>query len=100
MRIVSLLAPALALTLAACGPMSVQQAERECLNRAQLAEKPRGQIRVGGSSTGKATGGLSLEVSSDYILGRDPSAIFETCVMSKSGEAPTRPLYDRPDWKG
>ena len=93
------LAPLL-LILAACGPMSVQQAERECLNRAQLAEKPRAQVRVGGTSAGKARGAVSLEVSSDYILGKDPSAIFETCVMSKSGEAPSRPLYDRPDWKG
>ena len=93
------LAP-LVLLMAACGPMTVQQAERECLARAQLAEKPRGMVKVGGTSAGKAAGGISLQVSTDYILGKDPSAIFETCVMSKSGEAPTRPLYDRPDWKG
>ncbi|MFZ1467727.1 MAG: hypothetical protein WAT09_01995 [Paracoccaceae bacterium] len=86
--------------LAACGPMTVQQAERECYDRARLAQQPRGMVTVGGTSAGKATGGISLQVSSDYVLGRDPSAIYETCVMSKSGEAPRRPLYDRPDWKG
>jgi hypothetical protein len=86
--------------LAACGPMTVQQAERECFDRARLAESPRGMVKVGGTSDGKATGGVSLTVSTDYILGKDPNAIYETCVMSKSGQAPTRPLYDRPDWKG
>ena len=90
----------LVLLLAACGPMTVQQAERECYDRARLAQQPRGIVKVGGTSAGKAAGGISLQVSSDYILGKDPSAIYETCVMSKSGEAPTRPLYDRPDWKG
>lgn len=86
--------------LAACGPMTVQQAERACYDRARLAAAPRGTLKVGGTSDGKVAGGVSLTVSSDYILGKDPSAIYETCVMSKSGQAPTRPLYDRPDWKG
>ena len=86
--------------LAACGPMSVQQAERECFDRARLAEAPRGMVKVGGTSDGKVAGGLSVAVSTDYVLGKDPSAIYETCVMSKSGQAPTRPLHDRPDWKG
>lgn len=90
----------LPLILAACGPMSVQQAERECLDRAQLAASPRATVKIGATSGGKASGGASLAVSSDYLLGRDPNAIFETCVVSKSGQLPTRPLYDRPDWKG
>ena len=86
--------------LAACGPVSVQQAERECFERARLAQQPRGTVRVGATSTGKAAGGLDLTVSSDYLLGKDPSAVFETCVMAKSGQVPTRPLYDMPGWKG
>jgi hypothetical protein len=90
----------LPLFLAACGPMSVQQAERECLDRAQLAAKPAAKVKIGATSGGKVRGGASLSVSTDYLLGRDPNAIFETCVVSKSGQLPTRPLYDRPDWKG
>ncbi len=90
----------LPLLLAACGPMSVQQAERECFDRARLAEKPRGMVTLGGTSSGKAVGGLELSVSSDYVLGKDPSAVYETCVMSKSGQAPTRPYYDLQDRKG
>ncbi len=86
--------------LTACGPMTVQQAERECYERARLAQQPRGQVKIGGTSGGKLAGGLDLHVSSDYLTGKDPSAVYETCVMAKSGEPPSRPLYDRPDWKG
>ena len=90
----------LPLILAACGPVSVQQAERDCFERARLAQQPRGMVKLGGTSTGKVAGGLELNVSSDYLLGKDPSAVFETCVMARSGQAPTRPLYDMPGWKG
>lgn len=90
----------LPLILAACGPVSVQQAERDCFERARLAQQPRGMIKVGGTSAGQVAGGLDLSVSSDYLLGKDPSAVFETCVMARSGQAPTRPLYDMPGWKG
>ena len=44
--------------------------------------------------------GVELENTSDYLLGKDPSAVYDSCVMSKTGEAPSRPLYMRPDWKG
>jgi hypothetical protein len=85
--------------MTACGPISVEQAERECFERARLAQQPRGEVGIGIGSNGKAAGSLELEVTSDYLMGRDPSAVYETCVMAKSGEAPSRPLYARPDWK-
>lgn len=90
----------LPLLLAACGPVPVQQAERDCYERARLAQQPRGMVKIGGTSSGTIAGGLDLSISSDYVLGKDPSAVFETCVMAKSGQAPTRPLYDMPGWKG
>ena len=86
------------LLLAACGPMTVAQAERECFQRARLTASPRGAVAVGVGSGGPRFG-LSLEVSSDYIQGRDPAAIYDACVMQKSGQPPSRPLYTRPDWK-
>lgn len=88
------------LALAACGPIPVQRAEQQCLDRARLAAKPRGMVSAGVTSGGNATAGLKLEVSSDYLLGRDPSAVFDACVYQKSGEPPTRPLYSFPEWKG
>ncbi|TAG24138.1 MAG: hypothetical protein EAZ40_06460 [Rhodobacterales bacterium] len=86
--------------LAACGPMTLAEAERQCFDRARLAQQPRGEVAVGVGSGGRAVGGIELNVSSDFLLGRDPAAVYETCVVSKSGEPPSRPLYARPDWKG
>jgi hypothetical protein len=88
------------LALVACGPIPVQRAEQQCLDRAQLAAKPRGMVSAGVTSNGDARAGLRLEVSSDYLFGRDPSAVFDACVYQKSGEPPTRPLYSFPEWRG
>jgi hypothetical protein len=88
------------LILAACGPISVQEAERQCFERARLAQQPRGEVILGVGSGGRSAAGVELEISGDYLMGRDPAAVYETCVMSKSGEPPSRPLYARPDWKG
>lgn len=88
------------LLLLACGPMTMAEAERQCFERARLAQQPRGTLGVGVGSGGHAAGSVELAVSSDFLLGRDPAAIYETCVMAKTGEPPSRPLYARPDWKG
>jgi hypothetical protein len=75
--------------LAACGPIPVDRAERECFQRARL-----------GGGSGGAGGKLSLTVSSDYLQGRDPSAVYDACVYQKSGQPPRQPLYTRTDWQG
>jgi hypothetical protein len=97
MKYMILLTP---LILVACGPIPVQQAEKQCLQRALLAKQPRGEVAVGVNSNGKAAGSFDLTVSSDFLLGRDPSAVFDICVQQKSGQAPSRPLYSFPEWKG
>ena len=86
--------------LAACGPISLAEAERQCFERARLAQQPRGEVTIGVGSGGRRAAGVEVEISGDYLMGRDPAAVYETCVMSKSGEPPSRPLYARPDWKG
>lgn len=80
--------------------MSVAEAERQCFERARLAQQPRGEVTLGVGSGGKRAAGVELEISSDYLLGRDPAAVFESCVMQKTGEPPTRPLYQMPGWRG
>ena len=49
-------APACALTLvalsAACGPVTVEQAEADCFRTAQLASHPRGTVALGLGSGG------------------------------------------------
>lgn len=90
----------LLLCLAACGPMSMAEAERQCFERARLAQQPRGEVGFGVGTGGRKMAAVEVEITSDYLLGKDPSAVYETCVMAKTGEAPSRPLYMRPDWKG
>lgn len=85
--------------LAACGPMSMEQAESQCFLRARQAVNP-----LAGSSVGMGTEGLyiddiALSVSSDFLRGRDPSTVYDTCVIQKTGQLPTRPLIARPDWR-
>ena len=97
MKKLVLLAP---LILLACGPIPVQQAEKQCLQRALLAKQPRGEVGFGANSNGKTVANFELNVSSDYLLGRDPSAVYDICVEQKSGQAPSRSLYSFPEWKG
>lgn len=93
MRTAVLLALAL---LAACGPIPRAEAERQCYERARLAMQPRGEVRMGMNSEVGAVAGFEIAVSSDYIQGRDPAQVYESCVYQRSGELPSRPLYDLP----
>ena len=88
--------------LAACGPIPLAQAERVCMEDAYLAQAPRGSIGVGVGSGGhsRAYGSFEISVSSDYLTGRDPAEVYATCVQRRSGQLPTRPLYDHPGWAG
>ena len=79
--------------------MPVERAEEACHERARLAAGPRGFVAVGSGTQGPAAK-VRLSVSSEYIQGKDPSAVYESCVYQKSGQPPRRPLYTRPDWKG
>ena len=89
----------LAAPLAACDPVSVEQAEAECFDRARLAAAPRGSIELG-VGTGGGIANFDIAVSSDYLTGQDPAAIYDACVTQKSGQPPRQPLYSRTDWKG
>ena len=89
----------LLILLVACGPVSVQQAEKACFEQARLAQHPRGTVGVGINSNGKPSGVLDVQISGDYLQGRDPSAVYDQCVVQKSGQVPSQPLYSRSDWK-
>ena len=90
--------PALAcLLLAACGPIPVDQAERLCIPDAQAAQHPRGSVGFGVDSQGHSAANLSLSVSSDFLTGRDPDAVYTACVEQRSGQMPTRPFSTLPE---
>ena len=77
--------------LAACSPYrSPRLAADECEARAQAAKGIVRQVRVGISSNGPAAG-ATLGVTSDYLRGRDPQVVYETCVFEKTGQGPIRP---------
>lgn len=89
------------LALASCGPVPVAQAERSCLEDARAAQAPRSEVSlgvVGGRGNVSPYGRVSVEVSSDYLTGRDPAEVYNRCVLRRSGQMPTRPLYDQPGW--
>lgn len=83
--------------------MPVDQAERVCLRDAELTTQPRGEIAVGvgkGNSGTFTASRFEVEVTSDYIMGRDPAEVFSRCVLRKSGQMPVRALTDQPGWRG
>ncbi len=90
----------LPLALIACGPVSLAQAEAECVERARLAQQPRGTIEIGVNSDGSTYLGGEVGISSDYLQGADPSQVYDQCVFQRSGQMPSRPFYTLPASQG
>ncbi len=89
MRAAFLLLPFLA---AACAvpAISPERAAQICEERARDAMGPSGKVTVGvNSNTGPFIGG-QIRLTSDYIEGRDPQEVYETCVMDYTGQPPYR----------
>ncbi|WP_375263386.1 hypothetical protein [Palleronia sp.] len=82
------------LILAACAPLSPEAAYRACSARAQAAAAPQGAAEIGVGTGGVSTG-LSLSVTSDYLRGRDPGAVYDACIRARTGQGPTQPLVLR-----
>lgn len=81
-------------SLAACGPVPLAQAEATCLQDARLAERPRGTVELGIGSGGRRHAAFDVEISSDFLAGRDPEKVWQSCVYSRSGQVPTRRYSD------
>ena len=77
--------------IVACGPVSPDLAARQCEERARQAQGVTGNVSVG-FGTGGARSSVELGVTSDFIAGRDPYEVYDTCVRQKSGQGPIRPL--------
>jgi hypothetical protein len=84
------------LALTACGPVPLVQAEAECRTRADQASAPHGSVAVGISSDGEIATELSIGVTGDYLTGRDPSEVYNSCVYQRSGQMPSRPYITLP----
>jgi hypothetical protein len=86
--------------LAACGPIPLAEAEGICVQQARLAQQPRGELAVGVGSDGRPDVGFEVEVTSDYLAGNEPEAVYISCVRQRAGQMPSRPLSAQPGWMG
>jgi hypothetical protein len=77
--------------VAACGPVSPELAAYQCEERARAATGPTGEIAVGVGSGGVG-GRVEVGITSDYLQGRDPYSVYDSCVRQKTGQGPIRPL--------
>ncbi|MFT3689868.1 hypothetical protein [Paenirhodobacter sp.] len=84
--------------LSACGPVPVEQAERQCLARVQPVRPLEGEAGLGVTSSGPRTT-AKVRINMGTYQG-DPAAAYDRCVYDRSGRMPTRPLYARTDWRG
>ena len=90
--------PALAAValIAACSsePVSVGQAMEMCMEPARKAGGPTGTFGLGFGSEDGVSSSLSIELTDDYLFGRDPDEVFEECVVRHSGAFPDRPYSE------
>lgn len=76
-------------------PMDPFRAADLCEERARAAQGPTGSITIGANSQ---TGGFTsaeIGVTGDFLQGRDPLEVYESCVISRTGQPPIRPLVLR-----
>ena len=98
MRNAAAYAVAAATLAAACGPIPVERAEAFCAEQAAPPKLVSGRVAMG-AGKGGARGRATVLVAPTVGWG-DPSARYNTCVFQKSGQYPTRPLYDREASRG
>ncbi len=87
------LAPVALLALAACNlpPPDPETVARECERQARAAQGPTGSVTVGANSNSGPFTNVAIGVTGDYLLGRDPNAVYAACVERRTGQAPIRP---------
>lgn len=81
------------LALSACNtPMTPERAADRCEERARAAQGPEVGVTLGANSDSGPFASGSIGISLDAIQGRDPIAVYESCVMNLTGEMPIRPV--------
>lgn len=77
--------------LSACVPISREAAADRCEDRARAAQAPEAEVQIGTNSRTGAFVNGSIGISSDFIRGSDPLAVYQSCVVNLTGEPPIRP---------
>ena len=88
---------AVAVLCSGCGPVPLPMAEQQCIEPAQLAQRPRGSFGIVADNRGNVGANLTVGISSDYVQGRDPDQVYATCVQNKSGLRPSLPFSALPE---
>jgi hypothetical protein len=78
--------------LAACAAPAVspEVAADRCEQRARGAQAPTGGITFGVNSNNGAFTEARIGVTSDFLAGTDPVALYDRCVLEMTGEAAIR----------
>ena len=84
------------LALNACGPVPLVQAEADCRARADEASAPSSSVGVTFSSDGTVETNVSVGVTTDYLQGRSPTEVYNSCVLARAGQPPSRPYISLP----
>lgn len=85
------------LVLLSCAPMPVDVAMRQCIEPAQLAQRPRGSVGITADNHGNIGTSVTIGISADYLAGRDPDQVFARCVRGRSGQEPIYPFSSLPE---
>ena len=83
------------LPLSACAPISPERAADLCEERARAAVSPLREVGVGFNTDRGVIANAEIEITSDFVQGRDPQVVYEQCVRQKTGQGPIRPLVLR-----
>jgi hypothetical protein len=78
--------------IAGCSPITPERAADRCEERARAAQGPEIGLTLGANSNSGPFASGSIGISSDAIRGRDPLAVYQSCVMNLTGEMPIRPV--------
>ena len=80
--------------LGACTPSpppTPQQVAARCDAQARAAAGPTGEALFGVTSGKGTVSRVAVNLSADYLTGRDPAAVYAECYSRLSGAAPTIP---------
>ena len=72
-------------------PVDPARAADICEERARGAQAPEGDVTIGANSNSGPFLNGSVSITSDFLQGRDPVAVYEACVLQMTGELPIRP---------
>ncbi len=81
-----------AVFVAACTPMTPERAADRCEERARSAQGPDVGLSIGANSNSGPFGAASIGFSTDFLRGRDPLEVYESCVIDLTGQPPIRPV--------